>query len=360
MQWGHFVFSHAADVTWEIPGIHVAKTGGSPNLSSTNQSRDGCVVRIGHPIVFVEGRDVPGDVRRNAGEKGGDVTELFAGIIEARDNQSHNFQPEALLIKALNAVQHAVEAAAEFPIVSVAEALEIHLVQIDPRLQIVDDFRRSVPIRDVRRLESLPARCAKDFHRPLAGNERFIVGAGDNSGLMAASKVDQILGSQIARRGGGIGIAQGLRGKPVLTISTMVVAAQHPKTQCQRARECMKERFLLDRIALQRSDVTLRNVERASFIEPNFADARQAVENDAPMAAREAPHAVVVPASRKECPRPCALQERLRGRLFLWSWLSIALSESPPYKREKARRNDEPRRLRLQGVVFECVRQRRA
>ena len=55
----------------------------------------------------------------------------------------------------------------------------------------------------------------------------------------------------------------------------------------------MKERFFLDRIALQRPDVALRNVERASLIEPNFADARQAVENDAPMAAREAPHAVV-------------------------------------------------------------------
>src|SRR4030095_1964940 len=74
----------------------------------------------------------------------------------------------------------------------------------------------------------------------------------------------------------------------------MVVAAQHPKTQCERARECMEERLLLDRVALQCSDVALRNVERASFIEPNFADAGQTVENDAPMAAREAPHTVVV------------------------------------------------------------------
>jgi hypothetical protein len=55
----------------------------------------------------------------------------------------------------------------------------------------------------------------------------------------------------------------------------------------------MEERLFLDRVALQRSDVGPRNVERASFIEPNFADARQAVENDTPMPAREAPHTVV-------------------------------------------------------------------
>ena len=74
----------------------------------------------------------------------------------------------------------------------------------------------------------------------------------------------------------------------------MVVATQHTEAQRQRARERMKERFLLDRIALQRSDVALRNIEFASSIESNFADARQAVENDAPMAARETSDAVVV------------------------------------------------------------------
>ena len=89
----------AADVTREIPGIYVAKTGGSSDFSRTNERRDGCVVRIGHPVIFVECRHVPGDVRRNAGEKSSDVTELFAGVIEARNNQRHNFQPEALLIK---------------------------------------------------------------------------------------------------------------------------------------------------------------------------------------------------------------------------------------------------------------------
>jgi len=55
----------------------------------------------------------------------------------------------------------------------------------------------------------------------------------------------------------------------------------------------MEERLFLDRVALQRSDVAPRNVECACLVEANFADARQAVENDAPMPAREAPHTVI-------------------------------------------------------------------
>ena len=74
----------------------------------------------------------------------------------------------------------------------------------------------------------------------------------------------------------------------------MVVAAQHSEAQRQRSGESMKERFLLHRIALQCSDIPLRNVERACPVEANFADARQSVEDDAPMAARKASHPVVV------------------------------------------------------------------
>ena len=117
----------------------------------------------------------------------------------------------------------------------------------------------------------------------------------------------------------------------------MVVAAQHAKTQCQRARESMKERLLLDRIALQRPDVALRNVECACLVEANFADARQAVENDAPMAAREAPHAVVGQLLVKN-----ALDSTLRKNVFEGAGFSgpgcQSLSESPLQRRKKATR----------------------
>ena len=75
----------SADVTREIPRIHVAKTGRSTDLGGTNQSRDGRVLRIGHPVVFVEGSHMPGNVRRNASEKSSDVTELFFRVVEARN-----------------------------------------------------------------------------------------------------------------------------------------------------------------------------------------------------------------------------------------------------------------------------------
>ena len=199
-----------ANMPREIPGIYVPKSGRSTNFASANKRADGCVVWLGHPVIFMERRHMPGNVGRNAGEKSSDVTELFAGVVEARNNQRHNFQPEAFLMKLLNRVQHTVEAATEFSIISVAKALQIHLIQIDPGAQIVDYFRRSIPIRDVGRLESLPPCFAEDFHGPLAGDERLVVGAGDNSGLMAAGEVNEIAGRQIARRGSGIGIAQGL------------------------------------------------------------------------------------------------------------------------------------------------------
>ncbi len=74
----------------------------------------------------------------------------------------------------------------------------------------------------------------------------------------------------------------------------MVVAAQHPEAHCQRSGQGMKERFLLDRIALQRSNVALRNVKRSCLVEANFADARQPLQNDTSMPTRDASHAVIV------------------------------------------------------------------
>jgi hypothetical protein len=55
----------------------------------------------------------------------------------------------------------------------------------------------------------------------------------------------------------------------------------------------MKEWFFLHRIALERADIALGNVERPSPIEPNFADAWQTIEDEASMAAGKASHAVV-------------------------------------------------------------------
>ena len=47
----------------------------------------------------------------------------------------------------------------------------------------------------------------------------------------------------------------------------------------------MEERFFLDGVQLQRPDVSMRNVERSSLIEPDPADPVAALANEAPVPA---------------------------------------------------------------------------
>src|SRR5207253_2173652 len=55
----------------------------------------------------------------------------------------------------------------------------------------------------------------------------------------------------------------------------------------------VKERLLLDRIDLQRGDISARNLEHAVFVVTDFADAAESVENLAAMPARIAAHGFV-------------------------------------------------------------------
>jgi hypothetical protein len=52
----------------------------------------------------------------------------------------------------------------------------------------------------------------------------------------------------------------------------MQIAAEHPKAKCERAGPDVKERLLLDRIALDARDVIPGNIQAAAAIEPYFAD----------------------------------------------------------------------------------------
>src|SRR5262245_26516940 len=90
------------------------------------------------------------------------------------------------------------------------------------------------------------------------------------------------------RRRDGIGIAQRLRGDPVLAIPAVEVATAQSKGHCQRARQRMEEGFLFDRIQLQGGDVAVRHQELSTAIEPHTTDAVQAVEDYASMTTREA------------------------------------------------------------------------
>src|SRR5260370_136229 len=68
-------------------------------------------------------------------------------------------------------------------------------------------------------------------------------------------------------------MAQGLLRNPVLAVSAVQVASEHPETEGERAGHRMEERLLLHRVALDGPGVAPRNVERPLAIEAHFADA---------------------------------------------------------------------------------------
>ena len=55
--------------------------------------------RAGHPVVGVERRDVPRDVRRDAGEETPSAAEFLVGVVEAGHEQRHDLDPEPDLVE---------------------------------------------------------------------------------------------------------------------------------------------------------------------------------------------------------------------------------------------------------------------
>src|SRR5437867_2148794 len=89
-------------------------------------------------------------------------------------------------------------------------------------------------------------------------------------------------------------ITQRLRSHPVLAIGAVKVASQHSEAVRQCARVGMEERFLLNRIALNSSDVTPRHVQFSALIKANFAHAGLPFENRTAMPAGETANAIAI------------------------------------------------------------------
>lgn len=73
----------------------------------------------------------------------------------------------------------------------------------------------------------------------------------------------------------------------------MQIATQHSEAVRERSGRSVKERLLLDGIALHSGNVTERNVELAAAIEAYFADSRLPFLNRTAMTARKAANAAV-------------------------------------------------------------------
>ena len=74
----------------------------------------------------------------------------------------------------------------------------------------------------------------------------------------------------------------------------MQVAAEHSEAVGKGAGVGVKERLFLDGIALHSGDVTPGNVERATMVEANFADAGLTVGNRAAVSTGVAAHSIAI------------------------------------------------------------------
>ena len=91
-----------------------------------------------------------------------------------------------------------------------------------------------------------------------------------------------------------IGVSQSLRGNPVLAIGAVQIAAEHSEAVGECAGVGVKERLLLDGIALGTGGVSPRDKECATSVVADFADSRLAFRDGTAMSAGEAAKAIVL------------------------------------------------------------------
>ena len=171
---------------------------------------------------------------------------------------------------------------------AIVEAFEIDFVQIDPRAQIFEHFRRAVAVRHVSRRQPPCLGLLEDGHGPLARDERLIVRAHHHARVQPKRIVNEPFRRRLQRRRNGSRIAERLRRHPVLAVPTVQIASKHPEAVRERAGLRVKEWLLLDRITLNAAHIAPGNEQTSAFVEPHLADANRALRQRTAVAARVA------------------------------------------------------------------------
>ena len=89
-------------------------------------------------------------------------------------------------------------------------------------------------------------------------------------------------------------ITQRLRCHPVQAVTAVEVASQHAETVGQRARVGMKERLLLNWIALYSTDVSPRDVKLAALVVADLAHAGLALKDGTTMSTGKTTNAIAI------------------------------------------------------------------
>ena len=163
-----------------ISRIDVAQAVSLTDRNGADQHLRRRVFRVGHAVVLVEGRDVPGNIRRHAGHETRQAIELVSRVVEARNEERHDLEPDAHTVKRANRLEDWFETSTKLAIVPVIKALEIDFVEIHPRPKVAKHARRGVTVRDKRGHQPARAGLLEDRDRPLARDQRLVVGADDD------------------------------------------------------------------------------------------------------------------------------------------------------------------------------------
>jgi hypothetical protein len=132
----------------QVPGVDVPQSGRAADGGGANQRRGGRIVGPLHLVVFVKCRHVPRNIARNAGQKFRHAAQSLVGIVEAGDDESHHFQPEAHLVNAADGVENGRDPAAQLAVMAGVEALQVDLVQVGPGADIFQHLRGGVAVRN--------------------------------------------------------------------------------------------------------------------------------------------------------------------------------------------------------------------
>ncbi len=168
------------DHPWCIAGIDIPQAISLTDRYGADQHLRRRVFRVGHAVVLVEGRDVPGNVRRHAGHETRQPIDLVSRVVEARNEERHDLEPDAHAVKRANRLEDWFQTSAKLTIVPVIKALEIDFVEIHPRPKVAKHARRGVTVRDKGSHKPPRACVLEDRDRPLARNQRLVVGADDD------------------------------------------------------------------------------------------------------------------------------------------------------------------------------------
>src|SRR5437667_2810540 len=117
-----------ANQSWQIARVYKIQAFGLSNLGGSAQSAIRSVVRTGHFVVLVEGCDMPRNIGRNMDQESGDISKLFTAVVEARNDQGHNFEPKSNCVQPLDRVENVIQNTAKLAVIAILETLQVYLI----------------------------------------------------------------------------------------------------------------------------------------------------------------------------------------------------------------------------------------